>query len=108
MTQNLSIMIHNNKLLRTLILSVLMSVTAVTTANATVGDKFKVGQLFYKVTAETPNKEVMVAPQGDYGYTDESEKPTGDITIPKTVNSGGVDYNCHVLNNSCKNNKKKK
>ncbi len=56
-------------------------------ANAqNVGDKFKSGDLYYKITQLTPNREVEVRAEGDYGYNTESEKPKGNITIPQTAN----------------------
>lgn len=57
----------------------------------TVGDKFKVGQLYYEITQLTPNKEVAVVPQKTNSW-DDSEKPTGDVVIPATVNYNGAGY----------------
>ncbi|PID88408.1 MAG: hypothetical protein CSB06_00215 [Bacteroidia bacterium] len=56
-------------------------------ANAqNVGDKFKAGKLYYKITKLNPTKEVEVSSQNSNNpYWDNAEKPTGEITIPQTV-----------------------
>ncbi|PID82071.1 MAG: hypothetical protein CSB16_03190, partial [Clostridiales bacterium] len=85
-------MIKNTFLLRTFIVSVVMSVTAVLTANAqNVGDKFKVGGLYYEITnisSTTPELNlVKVVPQNATAPYWE-----GDIFIEKAVQYQGTWY----------------
>ncbi len=58
----------------------------------TLGERYKLGQLYYKITSQNP-KEVAVTPQKDNTpYWNYSDKPSGDISIPNQVNIRGVIY----------------
>ncbi len=62
-----------------------------------ITDKFKVGDLYYTITA---GNEVEVTSQnGSEPYYNNGEKPTGDITIPKTVTHGGATYTVVGIDN---------
>ncbi len=73
---------------------------SVTLSNAqTLGEKYKLGQLYYKITSQNP-KEVAVTPQKDNTpYWNYSDKPSGDISIPNQVNIRGVIYTVTKIEN---------
>ncbi len=75
----------------TIVAMILLTATVLNVNAQNVGDKFKEGKLYYKITQLTPNKEVEVTNQkGSYPYYDNTKKPTGNITIPETVNGYAV------------------
>lgn len=76
-----------------LISSLCLIIASVSSLSAeTVGDNFKVGQLYYQVIKLFP-KEVAVVPQNIiYPYWVSSEKPTGDLSIPSTITYRGTKY----------------
>ncbi len=76
----------NNLLLR-IVAMVVMTVTVLTANAQNVGDKFKEGKLYYKITKLAP-KEVEVTSQNDNfpRYNNDTQKPTGEIIIPEAVN----------------------
>ncbi len=79
----------NYILLRTWIVLVVMSATAVMTANAqNVGDTFTSGVLKYEITSLSPKKVKVIK---------NDPKPTGDITIPETVSYSGADYSVTAI-----------
>ena len=53
---------------------------------------FQVGQLYYKITDATNRKVAVVPEKSDYPYYNNSNEPTGAITIPATVVNGGNTY----------------
>ncbi len=76
--------------------AVLLSAIAVISANAQnpgeIGYKFKVGKIYYKITSTNPKEVEVTFQKDDNPYYDGTEKPTGEINIPQTVNDGTADY----------------
>lgn len=73
----------------------MVSVTA--SAQAVVGEKIKVDNLYYCITSLTP-ATVEVAPQNDVApYWNEADKPTGDLVIPATLTHDGMEYTVNSI-----------
>ncbi len=69
------------------------AIMSLSVINIKVGELFKEGNLYYKITAASP-PSVEVSCQKDYGggYIDNSEKPTGAISIPATITHDSKTY----------------
>lgn len=78
--------------------STVSAIATITVANDTVGNRFKVGKLYYQVTHIDPYEVELVSEQAEHPYW--STKPTGEITVPATVEHDGKSY---VLKNIQKN-----
>jgi len=61
---------------------------------------FQVGQLYYKITDATNRKVAVVPEKSDYPYYNNSNEPTGAITIPATVVNGGNTYSVTSIGKS--------
>ncbi len=73
------------------LLGLLLLITTISNAQ-TLGEKYKLGQLYYKITSQNP-KEVAVTPQKDNTpYWNYADKPSGDIPIPNKVYIKGEFY----------------
>ena len=58
-----------------------------------VGDKFKVGDLYYRVTSLSPTATVETTYQsGGFPHWTATEKPTGDVVIPNSITYNGVKF----------------
>jgi len=58
-----------------------------------VGDKFKVGDLYYRVTSLTPTATVETTYQHDlFPHWTETEKPTGDVVIPNSITYNEIKF----------------
>ncbi len=68
-------------------------IVSTTVSNAQIlGERYKLGQLYYKITSQNP-KEVSVTPQKENTpYWNYADKPSGDISIPNKVNIRGEYY----------------
>ncbi len=83
-----------------LFMSLFIFISVSTLQAQNIGDKFKVDDLYYKITSISPNK-VEVSPQNDnYPYWDNDQKPTGDITIPEAVEYNNENYSVTNIGNN--------
>ncbi len=91
----------------TMLIAILLATGAVH-AQQNIGDKFEKGGLYYEITKLDP-KEVKVTYQeafNMYKYWENNKKPTGEVTIPTTVEHNGNTYNVTAIGDhtfySCK------
>ncbi len=70
---------------RTIVAMILLIATVLTANAQNVGDRFKVGELYYKITNTSPKEVEAVSQKDNHPYWDQNEKPKGDLIIPATV-----------------------
>ncbi|PIF02424.1 MAG: hypothetical protein CR996_00090 [Draconibacterium sp.] len=94
------------KKVTTMLIAILLATGVLHAQN--IGDKFDIGGLYYKITKLDP-KEVKVTYQKSfsmYKYWENDQKPTGEVTIPLTVEHNGDTYNVTAIGDktfySCK------
>ncbi len=91
----------NTFLLRNLTISVLLIITVVLSANSqNVGDKFKIGDLYYEITSLSPNEVAVVPQKRELFFWNNDEKPTGDISIPQTITNNGQSFTVTAISDN--------
>ncbi len=72
---------------RTIVAMILLTATVLTANAQNVGDTFtETNNVRYEITSLNPNKVKVTYSEG------EENPPSGDITIPATVNNNNIDY----------------
>ena len=79
------------------IVALTMSTNALAQA---VGDRFKVGNLYYKITSLTPATVDVASQYQFYPYWNDNEKPTGSIVIPSTVTYNDIAFDVTAIGTS--------